>query len=145
MRRQESGCRTGRQQCLPVGLVKRQRLFYGTAALALFAIEVCIALFADGFVRNSLGDVLAVLLLHCALRVLFPGKPRALPRYVFLFACAIEAGQYFCLFDSLPRVLRIILGGVFDWGDILCYFAGCAVAALLEYFYHAYRKNHLQR
>ena len=131
-------------------LVMRQRIFYGISALALFAIEACIALFAHGFVRNALGDILVVILIHCALRIIFPlqtGKghseatePRRrwLPFYVFLFACAIELGQFLRLFDTLPHTLRIVLGGTFDWGDILCYFVGAAIAMLMESFYYAY-------
>jgi hypothetical protein len=119
----------------------KQRVFYGITALCILAIEVCIALFAHGFVRNSLGDVLAVILVHCALRVLFLRKPRALPLYVFLFACAVEFTQYIHLLDSLGlghiAWLRIAAGGTFSWGDILCYLAGCAIAALLEYLYYA--------
>ena len=118
------------------------RIFYGISALATLAIEVCIALFAHGFIRNALGDVLVVVLIHCALRVIWPVRPRLLPLYVFLFACAIEAGQFFHLFDTLPRALRVALGGTFDWGDILCYFMGCAAMALLECY--ADRKHHLK-
>jgi hypothetical protein len=42
---------------------------YALAALIIFAIEVCIALFVhDGFIRPYVGDVLAVALVYAALR-----------------------------------------------------------------------------
>ena len=132
----------------------KQRVFYGITALCIFAAEVCIALFAhDDFIRGSLGDMLVVILIHCALRVLFSLQTRKghseatelhrrwLPLYVFLFACAVEFTQYIRLLDLLGLGhigwLRIIAGGTFDWSDILCYFTGCAIAALLEYIFYA--------
>jgi hypothetical protein len=46
---------------------------YAITALAIFAIEVLIALFVrDAFIRPYLGDVLAVALVHTALRAVTP-------------------------------------------------------------------------
>ena len=82
--------------------MKKTRMIYALAALALFGVEVCIALFVhNSFVRGSLGDVLVVILIHCAARVIFPGKPCLLPLYVFLFACLVEFTQYIRLLDLL--------------------------------------------
>ncbi|MDR1465088.1 MAG: DUF2809 domain-containing protein [Oscillospiraceae bacterium] len=119
---------------------RKKRLFYAGAALVLFAAEVCIALAAhDGFVRPYLGDALAVILLHCAVRILWPENPRRLPLYVFLLACAIEAAQAIHLlrFLGLEGVgwLTFLLGSSFSWGDVLCYFAGCAFVAAGECVY----------
>ena len=112
------------------------RLYYAIAALILLGIEVCIALFVhDDFVRPYVGDVLVVILIHCALRVLLPEKPRLLAVYVFLFACLIEVTQYIHLLDMLGvenQLLRIVVGGTFDWGDIVCYGVGCAVVGVVE-------------
>jgi hypothetical protein len=115
----------------------KKRVIYAIAALALLGAEACIALFVHvNFVRPFLGDVLAVLLFHCAVRVILPGKPRLLAVYVFLFACAIEAAQHIRLLDLLGlgdmQLLRVIIGGTFDWRDILCYAAGCAAAGAGE-------------
>lgn len=115
----------------------KKRIMYAIAALVLFGVEVCIALFVhDNFVRPYLGDVLVVILIHCAVRVVFPAKPRLLPVYVFLFACAIEVTQYVHLLDLLGLAhigwLRVVIGGTFDWGDIACYAVGCGVVAAGE-------------
>ena len=115
----------------------KKRIFYALAALALFGIEVCIALFVrGGFVRNSLGDVLVVVLIHCALRVVFPGRPKLLAVYVFLFACLVEFTQHIHLLDLLGLAhigwLRIVIGGTFDWADIACYGVGCVAVGVLE-------------
>ena len=116
--------------------MRKTRVFYALAALALLGAEVCIALFVrNGFVRGSLGDVLVVVLIHCALRVIFPGKPRLLPLYVFLFACVIELTQYVHLLDLLGvenQLLRVAIGGTFDWGDIVCYAIGCVLVGAAE-------------
>ncbi|MCL2300399.1 MAG: DUF2809 domain-containing protein [Firmicutes bacterium] len=117
--------------------MKRTRVFYALAALALLGVEVCIALFVhDSFVRPYLGDVLVVVLIHCALRVVFPGKPRLLPAYVFAFACLTELTQLIHLLDLLGLSyigwLQIIAGGTFDWADIVCYAVGCALVGIVE-------------
>ncbi|MCL2123530.1 MAG: DUF2809 domain-containing protein [Desulfovibrionaceae bacterium] len=117
--------------------MKKIRIFYAVAALALFGAEVCIALFVhDDFVRPYIGDVLVVILAHCAFRVIFPAKPRLLPVYVFLFACLVELTQYVHLLDLLGlgqvQLLRIVIGGTFDWRDIVCYGVGCAVVGVIE-------------
>ena len=116
----------------------KRRMIYALAALALLAIEAGIALFVRApFVRGSLGDVLAVGFVHCALRAFFPGKPRLLALYVFLLACLVEFTQYIHLLDYLGlghmAWLRVVLGASFSWGDILCYAVGCALAAAAEY------------
>jgi hypothetical protein len=78
------------------------RLRYALAALVLFAIEVFIALFVrDAFIRPYVGDVLAVMLVYCALRAIFPigvaeGAVAALG-----LAFAIETAQAFGLIGAL--------------------------------------------
>jgi len=115
----------------------KTRIYYAIAALALFGIEAYIALFVhDDFVRPYVGDVLVVILIHCAARVVFPGKPRLLPLYVFAFACLVEFTQQIQLLDILGLAhigwLRIVMGGTFDWADIACYAIGCAIVGLIE-------------
>jgi len=120
--------------------MKKTRMIYAIAAFILLGMEVAIALFVhDDFVRPYVGDVLVVALIHCALRVVFPGRPRLLPVYVFLFACLVEFTQHVHLLDllGLGHVgwLRIVIGGTSDWGDIACYGVGCAVVGIIEYCY----------
>ena len=103
----------------------------------MLGVEICIALFArNTFLRGSLGDALVVILIHCALRVFFPRKPRLLPLYVFLFACLVEFSQYVRLLDLLGlghiAWLRVLAGARFSWGDIICYAVGCALIFAAE-------------
>ena len=114
-----------------------RRIIYGLTFVLLLGVEVFIALFVhDNFVRPYLGDVLAVGVVYTFLRVFLPCKFRFLPLYVTLFAVLVEFSQYFrvlYLFGlEKNRFLRILLGSVFDWADVLCYLAGGALVFAAE-------------
>jgi len=124
----------------------RVRLAWGIAAALQFALMVYIALFVtQPFVRGHLGDVIVVTFIHCAVRAVFPKKPRLLALYVFMFACFVEFTQYINLLDILGLAhitwLRVIIGVTFDWGDILCYAIGCAIMGAGEFIYAHYIKR----
>ena len=105
------------------------RLFYTICFILLFIIEVLIAKYVhDAFIRPYLGDVLVVILVYCATRIIIKKPLKWLPFAVFAFACSIETMQYFQLADRLGlehnTIARIVLGSVFDWADIACYAVG---------------------
>ena len=115
----------------------RQRLAYLLLFLAVFAVEICIALFVrDSFIRPYGGDVLVTVLICCFVRIFIPKGMKLLPLWVFLFAAAVEVGQYFDFVTLLGlgdiRFFRIVLGTTFSWADLVCYGAGCALFALWE-------------
>ena len=115
----------------------KRRLFYASWFLGLLILEVCIALFVhDRFVRPYIGDVLVVMVVYAAVRVVFPEGCRMLPLYVFLFAAGVELLQLFGVAE-LPVVrsstfLRILIGTTFDFSDILCYAVGCAILGCIQ-------------
>lgn len=118
---------------------RKKRAAYLIAAAVLFGTEVFIALFVhDRFVRPYLGDVLVVLLLYAFVRIFISERIALLPLYIFLFASAVEALQYFELVKVLGleknRVLSVVLGSTFDWKDIGCYAVGCLLLGLYEVF-----------
>lgn len=118
---------------------RKKRAAYLIAAAVLFGTEVFIALFVhDRFVRPYLGDVLVVLFLYAFVRIFIPERIALLPLYIFLFASAVEALQYFELVKVLGleknRVLSVVLGSTFDWKDIGCYAVGCLLIGLYEVF-----------
>ncbi len=117
----------------------KKRLLYGIASAVILLVEILIALFVrDAFIRPYGGDILVTVLLCCFVRVFFPTGVRLLPLYVFLFAFAVEIGQYFDfvrligLADS--AFFSTLLGRSFSWIDVLCYGAGCLVFAAAEHF-----------
>ncbi len=108
---------------------------YALAAAALFAVEVVIALFVrDSFIRPVLGDVLAVMLVYCALLSVIEMRRSLAALIAFLVGVLIEIMQYmdaltlFGLQDN--RLARIVLGTTFTWEDIVAYAVG-AIAALV--------------
>ena len=125
----------------------RVRLLYGAAFCILLAVEVCIALFVrDSFIRPYGGDILVTVLICCFLRVFLPEKRPLLPLFVFLFAAAVEVGQYFDFVSLLGlggnRFFRILLGSTFSPADILCYLTGCILFTTAEYFCRKHRSDH---
>ncbi|MBP3387415.1 MAG: DUF2809 domain-containing protein [Clostridia bacterium] len=108
-------------------MLKRKRLVYLSLSAVLFLIELFIALFVrDRFIRPYFGDVLVVILVYCAVRVVLPEKPRLLPIYVFVFAVFVEITQYLDLAELLGGgvFLETLIGTSFSWLDILCYLCG---------------------
>ena len=115
----------------------KKRLWYGAAFGVILILEILIALFVrDSFLRPYGGDILMTVLICCFFRTFFPEKPKLLPVWVFLFAVAVELGQYFDFVTLLGLgdsvFFRTLLGTSFSWVDILCYGAGCALFALTE-------------
>ncbi len=115
----------------------RPRTAYALCSAGIFLAEVLIALFVrDDFIRPYGGDILVTALICCFLRIFFPDCVRLLPLWVFLFAAAVEVGQYFD-FVSLMGLgdiafFRILLGSTFSWADLVCYAAGCALFSGIE-------------
>lgn len=110
------------------------------AFILLVAIEVLIALFVhDGFVRPYLGDVIVITVIYCFVRIIIPHGIRLLPLYIFLFATAIEVGQYFDYVTLLGlgnnKFFRILLGTSFSFVDIICYAVGGAICFAAQYFH----------
>lgn len=95
--------------------------------ILLLLIEIGIAVFIqDSFIRPYFGDALVVVLLYFFFRSFYYHP--YLPIWIFAFACMIEGLQYMQIlsFLNLQQIdfLRILLGGTFDWLDILCYAVG---------------------
>lgn len=113
------------------------RVLYALAFAVILITEVLIALFVrDAFIRPYGGDILVTVLICCLIRILFPSGIRLLPVWVFLFAAAVELGQYFDVVTLLGlgenRFFRILLGSTFSWADIICYGAGCVLFFAVE-------------
>ena len=74
----------------------KHRLIYILLFLTFLGIEVLIALFIrDNFIRPYVGDMLVTVVICLFLRGFTPLKTKLLPLLVFVFAAAVEIGQYF--------------------------------------------------
>ena len=117
----------------------RKRLIFGSLSAVLLGVEIIIGMFAHGWVRAYLGDVLVVVLIYTLIRTVSPEKPRRwyiLPAGILIFSFAVEFLQLWGFCDRLGienRLLRIIIGTGFSWIDLLCYVAGVIPVAAAEY------------
>ena len=113
------------------------RMPYALAAVAVFVIEILIALYVhDAVIRPYIGDSMAVILLYLSLRAVTPIRVLQAALTALAIAFAIEFGQMFHLIDILGqrgnRIASFILGGYFDVKDLGCYAAGAAAALIVE-------------
>ena len=124
----------------------RKRLFYLLATLVIIGIEVLIALFVrDMFIRPYVGDVIVVFAVYTFIRIFIPDGLVLMPAYVFVFSCIVEILQYVHILDRFGlqdnRFLSILLGGTFDFKDIVCYLVGCIVLGLFEFTLYFSRQD----
>ena len=117
-----------------------KRLVYGISSLILLGIEILIGLFAHGWVRSYLGDVLVVILIYTIIRTMSPDKPSKwfiLPSAILIFSFIVEFLQLwgFCdRFGIENKLLRIIIGTGFSYIDLICYIIGLIPCYLIEFF-----------
>lgn len=114
-----------------------RRLIFGLWAAALLFAEILIAVIAKGFIREYIGDVLAVIFVYMAARVFFPQKPHFMSAIAFGISAVVELLQLSPLHSIISEkseVLAVIVGGTFDYRDIICYFIGGAVCVLIDMF-----------
>lgn len=115
----------------------KKRFIYLLAALIIFITEIIIAAKATGFIRGSVGDVLVVVLMGTAVRSIYPHGIRFLPLYLFIFSVFIEILQLINILKLLSldgfRLLVIVFGGTFSFGDILCYAIGAMLFGAFEH------------
>lgn len=124
----------------------KKRILYSIAFVLLVFVEVIIALFVhDNIIRPYGGDAIVVIVLYCFVRIFVPEKLKLLPFYIFLFAVAVEIGQYFEYVKLLGlqdnKFMRVLLGTSFSWYDILSYAIGCTILACFEIYKYKKKYN----
>lgn len=123
-----------------------KRLIFGVATLLLLGIEIIIGIYAKGWIRAYLGDVLVVILIYSLVRTISPDKPDRwyiLPTAVLIFSFVVEFLQLwgFCdRFGITNRLLRIIIGTGFSVVDLVSYTIGIIPCYVTEYIIS--RKKH---
>lgn len=126
----------------------RKRVLYLITTILLLTIEVLIALYVnDRFIRPYVGDMLVVVVIYAFVRIFVPEGWPLLPLAIFIFAVFVEILQWFHIVDVLglsdSRFFSVLIGGVFDWKDILCYGFGCALVGVYEYGIFRKQKKHV--
>ena len=117
----------------------KRRLIFGIATLLLLGVEIIIGMYADGWVRSYLGDVLVVILLYTLFRTISLEKPRRwyiLPTLILLSAFMVEFLQLwgFCdRFGITNKFLRIIIGTGFSAVDLVSYCIGILPCYIAEW------------
>ncbi|GEM_PF-73749 len=122
------------------------RIQYLVIFLILLMVEIFIALYVrDRIIRPYVGDILVVVLLYFAVRIVVPEGFRWLPAGVFLFAAGIEILQYIQIVKVLGleynRILRTMIGTTFDLKDMWCYAVGGVVCGILQFTGQIIRKQ----
>ena len=122
------------------------RTVYSITFVLLLLTEILIALFVkDRFIRPYAGDILVTVLICCFLRIISPTGLPGLPCFVFLFAAAVEVGQYFDIVLLLGlennRIISTLLGRTFSFPDLLCYAGGCILFAVFQYLLTKYHRT----
>ena len=124
----------------------KKRLTYLLLFFLIVCVEVAIALLVrDQWVRPYGGDVLAAVGLYCLVRVFVPKRYKWFPLCIFFATVAVEVLQLIDILSLLgleSSFLRILLGGTFDWIDILCYSIGCGISWLMETMIYHIKKFH---
>ncbi len=121
----------------------RQRLrwrFDPVAAAWAIGMLVLLVLLATvgaglGWIRSFVGDVLAVVWVHCLLASIVWLRPPARPLIALSVGLAVEAAQYISQqigWQVASPVLRIVLGSTPDWLDVVAYLIGFGLACVVE-------------
>lgn len=109
---------------------------YFLAFIVILLIEILIATYATGFLRHTIGDVLAVILLYCFIKNFLTVSITKTLIIVLVISFSIEFLQLTNLQDIYPermeKYLRIILGNSFDVGDLLTYCIGALLIFIFE-------------
>ena len=109
---------------------------YAFAAAGLFAVEVLIALYGEGFVRHTLGDVLATALVYMGVRMLSAARALYVAAFAFAFSAGVEIAQALDLIGALglerSGLARLVLGTTFSWLDMAAYGVGAVGAFSMD-------------
>lgn len=122
--------------------------YYFVAFLCLLLIESCIAIFLkDGFIRYTVGDFLAVMLLYCFFKSFIKAHNLHIAITTLIIAYCIELFQ---LTDMVRygmlkeyKWIGIILGSHFSIGDLIAYSLGTVSILYLDtYILHLKSQKH---
>lgn len=112
--------------------------YYFAAFYILLLVEIAIALFLkSGFIRYTVGDFLAVILLYCFIKSFFEIKIIYNAIIVLAIAYIIEFLQLYNFIDYLNlrdnKLIRTILGSSFSIQDLIAYSLGVISIVYIDF------------
>jgi hypothetical protein len=116
------------------------RIVYILSVVLIFVIEVAIAIGVIGgiFVRESVGDMLVIMLIYAFLRAAFSRDPKYTAGVAIAIGFVAEGLQYIHLAALLglqqDSVLYIIIGDTFTASDLLMYVIGGLLALAIDQY-----------
>ena len=125
--------------------MSKKRIGFGTIFLLFLIIEVSIAKYGSGWLRNHFGDVLVMILIYAFCRMISPQKPQSwhvIPCAILAFSFVLEFLQLWGFCDKLGitnKLLRIVIGTQFSLVDLVCYVVGIMPCYIVEYL--LYRRS----
>ncbi len=113
-------------------------------ALLIFIVEVLIATVWSHhrWLRGFVGDVLAVVWVYFLLKTVFKANRYGLALVALAVGCLVELCQYVATVNGWHfqnRALKILLGSVPDWMDVLAYAVGFLLVLAFEAFRFRFR------
>lgn len=119
---------------------RKIRIIYAVLFVLLMLIEIYIAAFVTNvFVRSYLGDVFITLLICFFVQAVIPKKINFLSIWVFLFALAVEIGQYFDVVKLLGlddyKLISVWFGRCYSFYDVICYAVGCLIFVVVDFLF----------
>lgn len=102
----------------------------------ILILEILIAKYATGFLRHTIGDVLAVIFLYGLIKSFLKISVNKTLLIVFIISYGIEFLQLNNLQNLYPenweKPLKIILGTSFSIGDLIAYLVGIMIVYFVE-------------
>jgi hypothetical protein len=114
------------------------RIIYSLSVVLIFIIEVAIAIGIIGgiVVRESVGDILVIMLIYAFLRAAFSRDPRYTAGVAIAIGFVAEALQYIHLAELLGlqqgSILYIVIGNTFSVSDLVMYVIGGLLAYVID-------------
>ncbi len=122
----------------------RSRVVYAKTAFLSFVLCMSVLLYHGPyhqFVRNSVGDVLAVVFLYFLLGIIRPDSVLLRAIATGTVAFAIEGAQWAEITSQdAPAFVKLMVGSHFDPWDLLAYTAGLVLAVVADCGLAAYRR-----
>ena len=110
-------------------------------ALLFFCIEACIAIFLKtGFIRHTIGDYLAVIMLYTAIKSITNLKVWPTAIIVLIISFTVEVLQLTSFLEQLnlhnSKVAILIFGNSFQFTDLIAYSLGIITILYIETNYN---------